>query len=125
MLLFGAYSIFQVKVDTNSRDLLAEGKAKQDLRIVEVELGGSNRLQINISTSNDAVILNTDAIKQLEVFQNKLEENPLIVSPVSVINIKSFLELFEACISSRFLSRPGKSIVFNLASSHIIFLAGL
>ena len=104
VLLFGAYSIFQVKVDTNSRDLLAEGKAKQDLRIVEVELGGSNRLQINISTSNDAVILNTDAIKQLEVFQNKLEENPLIVSPVSVINIKSFLEkrtpvLFQSNVS--------------------------
>ncbi len=104
VLLFGTYSIFQVKVDTNSRDLLAEGKAKQDLRTVEVELGGSNRLQINISTTNDAVILNTDAIKQLQVFQNKLEENPLIVSPVSVINIKSFLEkrtpvLFQSNVS--------------------------
>jgi len=104
VLLFGAYSIFQVKVDTNSRDLLAEGKAKQDLRTVEIELGGSNRLQINISTTNDAVILNTDAIKQLQVFQNKLEENPLIVSPVSVINIKSFLEkrtpvLFQSNVS--------------------------
>ena len=38
---YGIYSIFQVKIDTNSRDLLAEGKEKQDLRIVEGELNGS------------------------------------------------------------------------------------
>lgn len=104
VLLFGMYSIFQVKIDTNSRDLLAEGKAKQDLRKVEVELGGSNRLQLNISTTNGDLILNKDAIKQLEAFQNKLEANPLISNPVSVISIKSFLEqrtpvLFQSNIS--------------------------
>lgn len=92
VLLFGVYSIFQVKIDTNSRDLLAEGKAKQDLRAVEVELGGSNRLQLNISTINGENILNKLAIKQLEDFQIKLDNNPLIASPVSVITIKSFLE---------------------------------
>lgn len=104
VLLFGMYSIFQVKIDTNSRNLLAEGKAKQDLRTVEVELGGSNRLQLNISTTNGDLILNKEAIKQLEVFQNKLESNPLISNPVSVISIKSFLEqrtpvLFQSNIS--------------------------
>lgn len=104
ILLFGMYSIFQVKIDTNSRDLLAEGKAKQDLRAVEVELGGSNRLQINISTVNGGAILNKDAMKQLEIFHNKLEENPLISSPVSVVTIKSFLEkrtpvLFQSNVS--------------------------
>lgn len=104
VLLFGIYSIFQVKIDTNSRDLLAEGKAKQDLRTVEVELGGSNRLQLNISTSSGEKILNKEAMKQLEDFQNKLDNNPLIASPVSVITIKSFLEkrtpvLFQSNIS--------------------------
>ena len=79
--------------------LLAEGKAKQDLRMVEVELGGSNRLQINISTANGDVILTKEAIKQLEVFQNKLEENPLITRPVSVITIKSFLEKRNKLVS--------------------------
>ena len=39
ILLIGFYAIFQIKIDTNSRNLLAEGKAKQDLRAVEVELG--------------------------------------------------------------------------------------
>ena len=104
VLLFGVYSIFQVNIDTNSRNLLAEGKAKQDLRTVEVELGGSNRLQLNISTKNNEKIVNKEAIKQLENFQNKLDNNPLIASPVSVITIKSFLEkrtpvLFQSSIS--------------------------
>lgn len=104
ILLFGIYSIFQVDIDTNSRDLLAEGQAKQDLRTVEVELGGSNRLQLNVSTSDGTIIISKETIRKLEVFQNKLEENPLISSPVSVISIKSFLErrtpvLFQSNVS--------------------------
>jgi predicted RND superfamily exporter protein len=104
ILLFGTYSIFQVDIDTNSRDLLAEGKAKQDLRTVEVELGGSNRLQLNISTADGSTILSKEAIKTLEIFHNKLQENPLISSPVSVVSIKSFLEkrtpvLFQSNVS--------------------------
>ena len=104
VLLIGVYSIFQVKIDTNSRDLLAEGKAKQDLRTVETELGGSNRLQINISTADGSVILKKDALKNLEYFQKKLESNTLISNPVSVVNIKQFLEkrtpvLFQSNVS--------------------------
>ncbi|MBV7269045.1 efflux RND transporter permease subunit [Winogradskyella luteola] len=104
VLLFGIYSVFQVKIDTNSRDLLAEGKAKQDLRAVEVELGGSNRLQLNVATKDGDVILSKDAIRKLEIFQNKLESNPLISNPVSVVTIKSFLEkrtpvLFQSNVS--------------------------
>ncbi|WP_299115005.1 MMPL family transporter [uncultured Winogradskyella sp.] len=104
VLLFGLYSVFQVKIDTNSRDLLAEGVAKQDLRTVEVELGGSNRLQLNISATNGDNILNKDAIKSLENFQEKLENNVFISNPVSVINLKSFLEkrtpvLFQSSVS--------------------------
>jgi predicted RND superfamily exporter protein len=118
VLLFGLYSIFQVKIDTNSRNLLAEGKAKQDLRAVEVELGGSNRLQINISTSNGDVILNTDAMKRLETFQNKLQENPLIANPVSVINLKSFLEkrtpvLFQSNVSEEKLKNTLANVDSN------------
>ena len=104
ILLIGFYAIFQIKIDTNSRNLLAEGKAKQDLRAVEVELGGSNRLQINISKSDGDIILNKEAIKCLEKFQKKLELNTFISNPVSVVNIKQFLEkrtpvLFQSNIS--------------------------
>lgn len=92
ILLMGFYAIFQVKIDTNSRNLLAEGKAKQDLRAVEAKLGGSNRLQLNISSTDGSIILNKEAMKCLEKFQKKLDLNTYIANPVSVVNIKQFLE---------------------------------
>ncbi|MBT8260166.1 MAG: MMPL family transporter, partial [Bacteroidia bacterium] len=91
VLLFGIYSVFLVKIDTNSLDLLAEGKAKTDLRLVERKLSGSSRLQLNISKSNSESILDKGTVVLLEKFQKKLENNPLIGDPVSVVNIKSFL----------------------------------
>jgi hypothetical protein len=92
ILIYGIYAIFQVKIDTNSLDLLAEGKAKQDLRTVESQLQGSSRLQLNISTVKNETILNKEDIAFIEAFQAKLENNPIISAPVSVVNIKSFLE---------------------------------
>ncbi|WP_426431947.1 efflux RND transporter permease subunit [Winogradskyella sp. HB-48] len=92
LLLLGLYSVTKVRIDTRSLDLLAEGKAKQDLRIVENQLKGSSRLQLNVSTKNGESILSREALRQLEDFQNKLEENPLITAPVSIVNIKSFLQ---------------------------------
>ena len=104
LLIFGLYSVTQVKIDTRSLDLLAEGEAKDDLRIVEAQLKGSSRLQLNVSTTNGEAIVSRDAMKQLEQFQERLEENPLIIAPVSVVNIKSFLEkrspvLFQSNVS--------------------------
>ncbi|MEW4922167.1 MMPL family transporter [Algibacter sp. 2305UL17-15] len=104
VLLYGFYAVFQVKIDTDSLDLLAEGTAKQDLRIVEAQLHGSSRIQLDISTTNGQSILNKDAMKHLEKFQNKLEQNATIAAPVSVVNIKRFLEkrspiLFQTNVS--------------------------
>ena len=104
LLIFGLYSVTQVKIDTRSLDLLAEGEAKDDLRLVETQLKGSSRLQLNVSMTNGEVIVSKDAMKQLEQFQNKLQNNALITAPVSVVNIKSFLEkrspvLFQSNVS--------------------------
>jgi len=103
ILLFGLYSIFKVKIDTNSLDLLAEGKAKQELRFVESKLNSSSRLQLNI-TSKNGTMINRDAISQLEKLQTELGSNSLLSAPVSVVNIKQFLEkrspvLFQSNIS--------------------------
>lgn len=92
VLIYSIYAVTQVKIDTDSLDLLAEGKAKQDLRFVESKLNGSSRIQLNISTRNQTTILNKEALKSLETFQKRLEKKPLINAPVSVVNIKSFLE---------------------------------
>ena len=104
VLLLGLYSFFKVKIDTNSRDLLAEGIAKHDLRTVEVELGGSNRLQLNISSKNGDTLLTKATVKKLEDFQAQLENNTFISNPVSIVNFKSFLEkrtplLFQSNLS--------------------------
>ncbi|NVJ88512.1 MAG: MMPL family transporter [Flavobacteriaceae bacterium] len=92
LLLFGLYSILKVDIDTRSLDLLAEGEAKNDLRIVEKQLKGSSRLQLNVSTTNGSSVITKDALIQLEKFQQKLEDYPLINAPVSVVNVKQFLE---------------------------------
>jgi len=103
ILIFGLYSIFNVKIDTNSLDLLAEGQAKQDLRFVESKLNSSSRLQMNI-TSKNGTMLQRDAMVQLEKLQDILNKNTLLSKPVSVVNIKRFLEkrspvLFQSNIS--------------------------
>ncbi len=115
VLLYGLFAVFQVKIDTDSLDLLAEGKAKQDLRIVEEQLNGSSRLQLDISMVNGKSILNKDAMRRLEDFQNKLEQNPIITAPVSIVNIKSFLEkrspvLFQPNISEENIKNTLASI---------------
>lgn len=92
LLAIGLYAVTQVPIDTRTLDLLAEGEAKDDLRIVEEQLKGSSRLQLNITAVNEASILQRDAMQKLEQFQNKLEENNFIIAPVSVVNIKQFLQ---------------------------------
>ena len=92
VLLYGVFAVFQIKIDTNSLDLLAEGKAKQDLRYVESKLDASSRLQLDISVHSGVKMISKDAITRLEAFKSKLEENPLISTSVSIVDIKFFLE---------------------------------
>ena len=115
ILFYGIYSIFQVKIDTDSTNLLAEGKTKQDARFVESNLNGSSRMQLDISAKNGDKIINRNALKQLEDFQNKLEENPVINAPVSVVNIKNFLEkrtpvLFQSNVSEAAIKNTLSSV---------------
>lgn len=115
VLIWGIFAVFQVKIDTNSLDLLAEGKAKQDLRLVESKLGGSSRLQLDISRVNGQMILDKESIAFIEKFQTKLNDNRLITAPVSVINVKSFLEkrnpvLFPTKVSQEKIENTLKSV---------------
>lgn len=104
-LILGCCAVFFVKLDTNSLDLLAEGKAKEDLRLVESKLKGSSRLQLNITTLNDDSIMSKEALIALEEFHKRLESSKLLATPVSIINIKHFLEkrspvLFQSNVST-------------------------
>jgi predicted RND superfamily exporter protein len=104
ILAFGIFSVFKIKIDTNSLDLLAEGTAKEDLRIIENNLNSSSRLQLNIS-SKQGTMLETKAVNHLERFQQKLDSSDLMAAPISVVNLKRFLEkrspiLFRSNISN-------------------------
>jgi predicted RND superfamily exporter protein len=118
VLIWGIFALFQVKIDTNSLDLLAEGKAKHDLRLVESKLGGSSRLQLDISRANGQIILDKESMVFIEKFQKRLNDNHLITAPVSVINVKSFLEkrtpvLFPTKVSQEKIQNTLKSVNHN------------
>ncbi len=92
VFIVGLYSLFSIEVSTNSLDLLGKGKVKEDLEIIEETLAGSIRLQLNISSSQEASLLTEEVLDKLKNFQEKLEENPLIAHPISIVNFQSFLE---------------------------------
>ena len=92
VFVFGFYSLFSLEVSTNSLDLLGEGKVKDDLEIIEEALSGSIRLQLNISTASETSILTKETLDKLKKFQEKLDNNPLMAHPISIVNFQSFLE---------------------------------
>ncbi len=89
---FGIISLFYIEVSTNSLDLLGKGKIKNDLEKIEKTLEGSIRIQLNILSKKDASLLTKDALLKLKHFQEKLDNNPLIAHPISIVNFQSFLE---------------------------------
>lgn len=125
-LIFGIWSVLHVKLDTNSLDLLAEGKAKQDLRIVESQLNGSSRLQLNITSLEGEEVVTKEVIIALEEFQKKLEKIDLLATPVSIIDIQKFLEqrspvLFQSNVSAASLQELLKNNTLDSGSFYKLF----
>ena len=92
VFIFGIISVFSVEVSTNSLDLLGKGKVKNDLEAIEKTLEGSIRLQLNVSGKQEASILTREVLIKLKNFQEKLDTNPLIAHPVSIVDFQTFLE---------------------------------
>jgi predicted RND superfamily exporter protein len=92
IFLIGIYLTPKIEVNTDSLNLLGNGKVKKDLQFIEKQINGSTWLQLDIiSKTNNSLLSNSDLLK-LKKFQKKLEENKLVSSPVSILNFKSFLE---------------------------------
>jgi len=92
VFILGIISVFSIEVSTNSLDLLGKGKVKDDLEMIEETLAGSIRLQLNISTDETASLLSREVLLKLKNFQEKLDDNPLIAHPVSIVDFQTFLE---------------------------------
>lgn len=92
VLLVGIFAITRVELNTDSLNLLAEGLAKEDLRKIEAQLEGSSRLQLQISRANGASVIDPKSLQLLGAFQEEIGANPLVIAPVSVVNMVQFLE---------------------------------
>ena len=92
VLLVGIFAITKVELNTDSLNLLAEGPAKEDLRKIEAQLEGSSRLQLQISRANGASVIDPKSLELLGAFQEEIGANPLVIAPVSVVNMVQFLE---------------------------------
>ncbi len=92
VFVLGTICLFKIEVSTNSLDLLGPGKVKSDLELIEDKLGGSIRLQLNITSSNSEALFTKSNLKKLRKYQEKLDSNKLISHPVSIVDFQSLLE---------------------------------
>lgn len=98
VLFVGIFAITKVELNTDSLNLLAEGPAKEDLRKIEAQLEGSSRLQLQISRANGASVIDPKSLQLLDAFQEEIGANPLVIAPVSVVNMVQFLEKRQPAI---------------------------
>lgn len=92
VFILGIVAIPYINVNSNSVDLLHNGKAKKDLVAIEKSLKGVVRVSLDISTEDKSSILNKKNIALIEKFQEKIKENQALSTPVSIIDVKHFLE---------------------------------
>lgn len=88
----GIFAAFELEVNTDSLNMLGDGKAKTDLHAIEAKIGGNARFQINIRKRDGETLLNQEDLEKLAAFQQKIDEHPLLATPISIINFKTFLE---------------------------------
>ncbi len=92
LFVLGLLMIPAIEVNTDSLNMLSNGKAKQDLQAIENQLNGSTRLQLNIVSTSGKSLLNTATFTKLKQFHKTLNDNKYATAPVSLLNVKTFLE---------------------------------
>jgi predicted RND superfamily exporter protein len=86
------FSISQIEINTDSLNLLGDGKEKTDLALIEKELGGSARLQLEISKLDGQPILKAELDSVLDNFQLELGKKEDITEAISIVNFQEFLK---------------------------------
>ena len=122
VLFVGIFAITKVELNTDSLNLLAEGPAKEDLRKIEAQLEGSSRLQLQISRANGASVINPKSLELLGAFQEEIGANPLVIAPVSVVNMVQFLEKRQPTIKGGTVSeKEAKEMLGDLENTDNAF----
>lgn len=92
LFIVGIFSVSKIEVNTDSLNMLGNGTAKQNLKAIEKVLNGSTRLQVNVLDKSGKSLLNNNTFKKLKQFHKKLNDNEFASSPVSLLNVKEFIE---------------------------------
>ena len=122
VLFLGIFAITKVELNTDSLNLLAEGPAKEDLRKIEAQLEGSSRLQLQISRANGASVIDPKSLELLGAFQEEIGANPLVIAPVSVVNMVQFLEKRQPAIKGGTVSeKEAKEMLGDLENTDNAF----
>jgi len=122
LLILGIFAITKVEINTDSLNLLAEGPAKEDLRKIEAQLEGSSRLQLQISRANGASVIDPKSLELLGAFQEEIGANPLVIAPVSVVNMVQFLEKRQPAIKGGTVSeKEAKEMLGDLENTDNAF----
>ena len=122
VLFVGIFAITKVELNTDSLNLLAEGPAKEDLRKIEAQLEGSSRLQLQISRANGASVIDPKSLELLGAFQEEIGANPLVIAPVSVVNMVQFLEKRQPTIKGGTVSeKEAKEMLGDLENTDNAF----
>ena len=116
-----------VSVDTKSIDLLADGNSKKDIIVLEEQLGGSFRMQLDLQFLNNQEMFSKDNLEKLAAFDQRLRNEDQIKSIFSLYSLKKFFEnrypqgvflgdQLEHEKSSLSLAENSSNSIFNLFS---------
>jgi len=92
LFLIGLYAILLIKINSNTLNLLPNGKVKDDLAIIEKNLKGSVKMTLDILATDADVLFSNKTLKSIEEFQEKIRAIAEISTPVSIIDYKNFFE---------------------------------
>ena len=81
-----------ISVDTKSADLLADGRAKNDIIALEEQLGGSFRMQLDLKFPNNHEMFSADNQEKSLAFEQQLRNNEQVKSIFSIYSLKKFFE---------------------------------
>lgn len=92
LFLIGLVSITLIKVNSNTLNLLPNGKIKNDLAVIESNVNGSVRMTLDILCDDSNKLFSSTVLTKIERFQKEIQKNKEISIPVSIIDYKNFLE---------------------------------
>ena len=89
---WGAYSLTQIKVNTNLLNFIKEGKIKEDYRAIDEQLNGTLRYDIRLQAAEGEKMTNATKLKAVAAFQDTLLKRQILNNPFSIVDMATYLK---------------------------------